>query len=67
MYLIHFTKTKNLRLLIDSEKNPIIVSLGVQLLTNEKLCSFKDGYEIISVAFENTEMFFKNFINVLEK
>jgi hypothetical protein len=67
VYFIYFIKSKNIRFLIDSEKNPIIISLGSQMLNSESSCSFKEDKEMISIAFENTQLFFENFINVLEK
>jgi hypothetical protein len=67
VYFIYIIKTKNIRFLIDSEKNPTVISLGSQMLNLESTCSFKEDKEMVSIVFENTQMFFENFIRVLEK
>lgn len=41
VYLVYFIKTKNIRILIDSDKNPTVISLGSQMLNSESFCVLK--------------------------
>ncbi len=37
------------------------------MLNLESTCSFKEDKEMISIVFDNSQMFFENFIRVLDK
>jgi hypothetical protein len=55
VYFNYFIKSKNIRFLIDSEKTPIIISLGSQMINyNETTCHFKEGKEIVTMQFESS-------------
>lgn len=41
VFFIYIIKTKNIRFLIDSDKNPIVISLGTQMLNSETSCTLK--------------------------
>jgi hypothetical protein len=41
VFFIYIIKTKNIRFLIDSDKNPIVISLGTQMLNRETSCTLK--------------------------